>query len=196
MDSSLHHTSLSVEAMEGFLKYQQYQMEMMMRGHHPPPMPAHLFLPTPQQLLSAQAAPQLNPAQAPLQPLLPSAHPQLHPAQGPPHLLPPAPPQLQPAPAPPPLQPAPAPPQLPTIPQFQAPAPPPVPARGAPSKSPMAEGIDHIMSTKEALRYLRNPTCYTSQVEDMDRAPAGTLWLFRAPIGKEDVSDWRNVGHQ
>ena len=145
---------------------------MIKRGHHPPqllPHPAHLLLPAPQQLLSVQAPPHLNPAKAPLQPLLPSAPPQLHPAQAPPQLL------------------------LPSVPSTCSP---PVPACGAPSKLPMSEGIEHIMKTKDALRYLRNRTCYTSQVEDMDRALAGTMWLFRAPIGKEDVSDSRNVRHQ
>ena len=74
MDRSLHHPVLTVEAMEAYIKYQKYQLEMIMGGHHPPqllPHQAHLLLPAPQQLLSVQAPPQLNPAQAPLQPLLP-----------------------------------------------------------------------------------------------------------------------------
>jgi hypothetical protein len=60
----------------------------------------------------------------------------------------------------------------------------------------MIKGADKIMSTMMAMKFLKNPTCYTSEIEDMYRAPAGTVWLFRPPTGTTDVSDWRYLGHQ
>ena len=157
--------------------YLQAQMELLellrMKYQVPRSQPPAL------ELLPAPATHQLLPAQAPQ--LLPAPAPAPAPA---PLLAPAAPSHLLPTQAPPQLLPVQAPQLLPS------------PARGIPSNSPMIKGAEKIMSTKEALKYLRNPTCYTSEIEDMYMAPAGTVWLFRPPIGTTDVSDWRNVGHQ
>jgi hypothetical protein len=63
------------------------------------------------------------------------------------------------------------------------------------AKEPMLTGIHHIMSTKEASFHLKNPSTFTSTVEDMDLAASGTVWLYRASLGTAEVSDWRKVGH-
>ena len=63
------------------------------------------------------------------------------------------------------------------------------------TKEPMLTGIHRILSTKDALFHIKNPLSFTSNVEDMDKAASGTVWLFRAPLGAAKISDWRAVGH-
>ena len=63
------------------------------------------------------------------------------------------------------------------------------------AKEPMLTGIHRILSTKDGLFHIKNPLTFTSNVEDMDKAAPGTVWLFRTPLGAAKISDWRAVGH-
>ena len=64
------------------------------------------------------------------------------------------------------------------------------------SREPLLSGVMKIMSTKEALALMKNPTSFTSNLLDMYMAASGTVWLFQSKTKTTDTGDWRHVGHQ
>ena len=63
------------------------------------------------------------------------------------------------------------------------------------SREPLLRGVMKIMSTKEAIALIKNPTSFTSNLLDMHMAASGTVWLYKSQK-TTDTGDWRHVGHQ
>ena len=61
-------------------------------------------------------------------------------------------------------------------------------------KMPIFEGRQDILKAKKAIKLLKNPPCWISNVEDFARAKSGTVWLFRTPA-MADCEAWRSNGH-
>ena len=57
------------------------------------------------------------------------------------------------------------------------------------SAEPLDKNVHNILSIETALELLRNPGCYTDDLDDMRLAPGGSVWLFMDPQ-EEPKKDW------